>query len=134
MSIPVVEPDESTHCQAVQKRMEAKVEIEVIGVIVEGVWFYRICDRHLVIPLDQLQEVIQELTMRAMHAEAEAYALTHPTPTGDEELAWARTIEFQVLEDAMWGAKIACYDECVVELDEYCPHGYKSPLIILGMI
>lgn len=75
------------------------------------------------------------MEMVRMHAEAEEYAEQHPTPTVKEELEWAST-ELMVgnLEKSLWEGEVQVFDSCTVEVDGVCPHGYKSPLILMGLI
>ena len=75
-----------------------------------------------------------EMEMVALHAQAEEYAEEHPTPTVQEELDWAGT-ELMIgnLEKAAWEGRVQVFDSCTVDVDGCCEHGYKSPLILLGL-
>jgi hypothetical protein len=53
------------------------------------------------------------------------------------ELTWAEGFNFDELESIVMGdtdAPTACPEGCVVEPDGKCQHGYRSILLILGMI
>ena len=59
------------------------------------------------------------------------------TLTADEKaeaIAHAQGFEIEDLEMAMEDAGIETADGCYVEPDGRCPHGYPSPLRILGYI
>jgi hypothetical protein len=53
--------------------------------------------------------------------------------TAREEYDWA----CEWLEDSEWAAfdeDPETVDGCVVEPDGTCPHGYRSPMLVLGII
>jgi hypothetical protein len=54
----------------------------------------------------------------------------------DEEYDWAVGLmcSEELLQQGLLGEMINTIDDCVVEPDGECPHGYKSPLLLLGMI
>ncbi len=83
-----------------------------------------------------LTELAFEMEMEMLHAKAEAHALAHPTPTVEEELEWANTeLLTGTLGKSMWeNGYVQAFDSCNVDLDGCCEHGYKSPLILLGVI
>jgi len=54
--------------------------------------------------------------------------------TQDEDLEWALTFSFADFEDAVEDGVIEVADGCMVELDGTCPHGHKSPFLVLGSI
>lgn len=81
-----------------------------------------------------LTDLGEELELNMLHAQAESHALAHPTPTVEEELEWAVTeLMTGNLEKGTWEGAVQVYDSCTVEVDGVCPHGYKSPLILLGL-
>jgi len=77
----------------------------------------------------------QNELMKTLHGQAEAYSQEHETPSVREELDWAGTqLMLGKMEVAAWEGAVQVYDSCTVEPDGVCPHGYKSPLILLGLI
>jgi hypothetical protein len=50
------------------------------------------------------------------------------------ELDHAESLDDQDLHDIAWEGVAECCDGCRVEPDGQCPHGFSSPLIILGLI
>lgn len=51
-----------------------------------------------------------------------------------EELSRAlKMLKSGKLEDAFWSGLIKTIDGCTVEPDGTCPHGYTSPLVLVGM-
>ncbi len=62
------------------------------------------------------------------------FELTKPVPDTAAEAEWALDLEFEVLQDIMYNGVATTYDECRVEPDGVCPHGYESPLLLLSMI
>lgn len=57
------------------------------------------------------------------------------TPNVDQ-YAWALSLDFADLErmECAGAYETACPHGCEVEPDGHCPHGYSSPLLILGLI
>jgi len=57
------------------------------------------------------------------------------TPSVDQH-AWALSLDFADLErmECAGAYETACPHGCEVEPDGHCPHGYSSPLLILGLI
>jgi hypothetical protein len=51
-----------------------------------------------------------------------------------EERRWVNQLDFEDLEEIMWEGVTEAFDGCPVEPDGRCPHGYRSPLLILGMM
>jgi hypothetical protein len=49
------------------------------------------------------------------------------------EMGWAATMEIDDLYEALDGTAEA-FDGCIVEPDGRCEHGYRSPLLVLGLI
>ncbi len=101
-------------------RTQTEVLVEILIIMAEGV----------------LTELAFEMEMEMLHAQAEAHALLHPTPTVEEELEWANTeLLTGTLGKSMWeNGYVQAFDSCKVDLDGCCEHGYKSPLILLGVI
>jgi hypothetical protein len=53
----------------------------------------------------------------------------------EEELNWASTeLMSGNLEKGIWDGEVQVFDSCTVEPDGICPHGYKSPLVLLGLV
>jgi len=52
----------------------------------------------------------------------------------NEQDRWVGNLDLDVIEDAMDDAVVECFDGCEVEPDGRCPHGYSSPLLLLGLI
>ncbi len=83
----------------------------------------------------QVIDLLHEEEMLRLHAEAEAYAKEHPTPTVEEELRWASD-QFATgkLGESCWlRGYVTAYDSCNVDIDGICEHGYKSPMVLLGL-
>lgn len=55
-------------------------------------------------------------------------------PNTAAEAEWVLDLEFEVLEHILFDGIADAYDGCRVEPDGICTHGYKSPLILMGMI
>ncbi|MCH7559803.1 MAG: hypothetical protein IIC67_00280 [Thaumarchaeota archaeon] len=55
-------------------------------------------------------------------------------PDSKLELIWARSIGDVELEEYLYEGEVGTFDSCMVELDGKCPHGYKSPFLLLHMI
>lgn len=55
--------------------------------------------------------------------------------TKKEELAWAVELldNPNYLEEVLWDGQVQTVDECIVEVDGTCPHGYTSPLVLVGI-
>lgn len=55
--------------------------------------------------------------------------------TKEEELAWAVELldNPNYLEEVLWDGQVQTVDECLVEVDGTCPHGYTSPLVLIGV-
>lgn len=51
-----------------------------------------------------------------------------------EERAHAESLTDEDLMDMMFDGDVYTVDGCWVEPDGQCPHGYKSPLRVLGLI
>jgi len=52
-----------------------------------------------------------------------------------EEQEYADSLEMDELESMILGSgSVCCADGCEVEPDGRCPHGYCSPLLVLGLI
>lgn len=49
-------------------------------------------------------------------------------------IAHAKALDFEDLDEAIAEGVIDAADGCRVELDGVCPHGYPSPLRLLGII
>ena len=64
------------------------------------------------------------------------YRREYPEPVPDTaaEAEWVLDLEMPVLQEILWEGVATTYDKCRVEPDGECPHGYKSPLLLLGMI
>ena len=57
-----------------------------------------------------------------------------PLPDLDEQ-AYADNLSMDMIEAMVMDQEdVTCVDGCVVEPDGTCPHGYKSPLLLLGII
>jgi hypothetical protein len=52
----------------------------------------------------------------------------------NNENVWAERLSIGTLSRIMNNGVGKAYDGCTVEPDGSCPHGYSSPLILLGMI
>lgn len=52
----------------------------------------------------------------------------------DQDREYAESCSLEELEEIMWDGVATVYDGCRVEPDGYCPHGYHSPLLVLGYI
>lgn len=52
----------------------------------------------------------------------------------EDEKAYANNLTEDELEAIMMDGDCETIDGCVVEPDGSCPHGYSSPLVLLGMI
>lgn len=52
----------------------------------------------------------------------------------DQDREYAESCSLEELEEIMWDGVATTYDGCRVEPDGYCPHGYHSPLLVLGYI
>lgn len=50
------------------------------------------------------------------------------------EAAWAEGLSLDTLETAQEDGTVETYDGCTVELGGTCPHGYRSPLVVLGLV
>ena len=50
------------------------------------------------------------------------------------EIDYAESLTHDDLEDIMFDALAECMDGCYVEPDGTCPHGYSSPLLVLGVL
>lgn len=50
------------------------------------------------------------------------------------ELEHARQLSLEELEAMLFDDSIEAADGCLVEPDGTCPHGYRSPLLVLGLI
>lgn len=60
-----------------------------------------------------------------------------PTPRSyspEEEEEWANGLSEEHLEEMMFDSVVECIDGCDVEPDGKCPHGCRSPFLILGII
>lgn len=55
-------------------------------------------------------------------------------PKLHDEVAWANSLDFEELEAIVMDGDAYCVDGCCVEPDGKCEHGYRSPLLILGLI
>jgi len=52
-----------------------------------------------------------------------------------DEYLWASNLDLVGLADEMdYFGTVETIDGCIVEPDGVCPHGYRSPLRILGII
>lgn len=61
----------------------------------------------------------------------------HPKAKGysaKEEQEYLKTLTFDQIEEMMFDGVVECADGCEVEPDGKCPHGYSSPLLLLGYI
>ena len=59
----------------------------------------------------------------------------HPKSGIDfDEVAYAKGLDDEQIEAMLFDGDVECVDGCVVEPDGKCPHGYRSPLLILGII
>lgn len=52
----------------------------------------------------------------------------------EKELKHAKNLTQEELEEMMLDSVIEAADGCSVEPDGHCPHGYRSPLLVLGLI
>lgn len=52
----------------------------------------------------------------------------------EQDREYAETCSLEELEEIMMDGIATVYDGCRVEPDGYCPHGHKSPLLVLGYI
>ena len=89
----------------------------------------------LILTAEAIGQIIEYEEMELLHAQAEAHALAHPTPTVEEELEWANTeLLTGTIGQSIWdNGYVQAYDSCNVDVDGICEHGYKSPLILLGL-
>jgi hypothetical protein len=51
-----------------------------------------------------------------------------------EERAHANSLDEDELEDMLFDGDVTTADGCSVEPDGRCPHGYRSPMLVLGLI
>ena len=51
-----------------------------------------------------------------------------------EDAAYARTLSTDDIEEMLFDGDVIAADGCQVDPDGRCPHGYRSPLLTIGLI
>jgi hypothetical protein len=52
----------------------------------------------------------------------------------EQDRGYAMSFYIEEVADMIMDGQVEVYDGCVVEPDGRCPHGHRSPLLVLGMI
>lgn len=52
----------------------------------------------------------------------------------EKELTHANSLTIEEIENMMFDGDVETADGCMVEPDGSCPHGYRSPLLVLGLM
>jgi len=85
--------------------------------------------------MDDLSNILLDYSDDELHSMAEEYAKGKKNFTREEELEWASILLLTgTLDEMCTKCSFQAIDGCEVEIDENCPHGYYSPMLILGLV
>lgn len=51
-----------------------------------------------------------------------------------QDITYAQLLDLEIIEEAIFDGVVEVVDGCTVEPDGTCPHGHRSPLLVLGLI